>query len=69
MPFREIYFKRYPCSYKGQNNMVYEEIEIKYILVRKTIASAKMIKILNQFLKIRIKITKLLSWRRWKVTT
>lgn len=59
MPFREIYFKRYPCSYKGHHNIAYEEIAaIKYILVRKIIASAKLKKVLNQFLKIRIKITK-----------
>lgn len=50
MPFRKIYFKIYPCSYKGHDNIVYEEMaEIKYILVRKIIASAKLIKIMNQF--------------------
>lgn len=40
MPFREIYFRRYSYSYKGQHNIVYEEMaEIKYILVKKIIAS------------------------------
>lgn len=44
MPFREIYFKRYPYSYKGQHNIVYEEMaEIIYIYIsEKIIASKKL---------------------------